>query len=1185
MFFNIQQNANQMENKENGMRKKSTFNSEFSFKLWDCLKLTENYSRRNLAIASLFAASVPLVGYSKSNNSGTKLKNEGSSVQQNKATPISKPGQGNSIEGNSNVGAGLGQAQSENFTKNSQTNRKIKTRNDLEGASKILEDIKRKAPTLSLGNFRSQHLSDGQVNAPGIADFAAYFRSMDSKNNPDARGKLGTSTNDQMSREAQAEALRAQTSESIRKILQTTTSADQRVNLQMRLAEIQIERHGYFLEFEIQKFNVSHDAWMKNKKGGEPVFDTSKSRAQLMLGIETLRTLVTQMPNHARAPEAMFNLGFFLVQMNSDSAALYFKKLVESYPKSDFVSDSYLALGEFYFNKQSWSKAQENYKKVLSHKSSRAYPYAVYKLGWTYFNIPSRGTNPNENLTKSLSAFKLIVKLADDPKADKNTKGLKEEALKDMVLVFAELGDVAAAQRYYESIGETKYYFTFVERLAFQFAEKGKYKESSDLYLRLVREAPLSPRLPVYLTKSAETFEKMAQRGELVKTLQQAALVLADDSQWMKTNQGIESAKKDRDNLLENETRLWAQKFHKEAQKLKKEAAYDQALLCYSIYLTKYGQTAESYVAHFYRAEIYTHKEKLIAAADGYMATAAIDQKYKINGKFTRDAVENSIIALDNALETAPPLKLPEPGKASQAIPFTELHAKLLKALDTYLLLYPNDPKTLNFSHRGAGLNYAFGDYENADKRWTAVVTKYPKSKEAHDGALLIVKVPVDKKDWPNAIKSSRKFLAIAGVKETKLADSLVKVLKGSLFQQGIFLEKADKREEAANIFIDYQKEFPADTDSPKALFNAANNKFRIGKMDEAISHLTILITKYPKNELAPNVLYLIANSYDAIGQYEDSAKYFEQFAREYAKLEGAEESLYRATIERNAIGDSEKAIENANIFIAQRKNSKDLPAIYIAAAKSYLRLNKSSAAYKILAQGAQSLPRDRAAHSVLLYGMAADYAFKAQDIKAMNHYIASGNSVIKTLGTKASDPTALEGIRFIGETQVAHLDTQLLEIYKRKISNATKLTIEFGKMRDDIQALAQKYLAIVQLGNAESGIGALYRVAEMQDFMAETLLKAPVPDNAKPEEIEQYRATLEGIALPVQEKATALYLTAWQKANDTEAVTHFTAKLRDKLAVLRAGEYPKISSDFPTPSYFNGDIALTNETKALFKD
>ena len=148
------------------MRKKSTFNSEFSFKLWDCLKLTENYSRRNLAIASLFAASVPLVGYSKSNNSGTKLKNEGSSVQQNKATPISKPGQGNSIEGNSNVGAGLGQAQSENFTKNSQTNRKIKTRNDLEGASKILEDIKRKAPTLSLGNFRSQHLSDGQVNAP-----------------------------------------------------------------------------------------------------------------------------------------------------------------------------------------------------------------------------------------------------------------------------------------------------------------------------------------------------------------------------------------------------------------------------------------------------------------------------------------------------------------------------------------------------------------------------------------------------------------------------------------------------------------------------------------------------------------------------------------------------------------------------------------------------------------------------------------------------------------------------------------------------------------------------------------------------------------------------------------------------------------------------------------------------------
>lgn len=1121
---------------------------------------------------------------------------------------LAKPGQGQSLgggAGSASLAKGLGDAKAEALVGGKASAARPQTAVEPTPRS-ALEDMKKSAPVLSLGVFRAENLAGGRVNAPGIADFAAYFRASEAgseapgsakANTEPAAGnkegsfkqehvQLGAASTEQLARQAKAEKLRAETADSIRKILQTSPSNDQKVDLHMRLAEILVERHAYLLELEIKEFNESHDKWKLTRKGSEPTFKTDRSTAQMLSAIAALRTVTTSFPNHARAPEALFTLGFMLSQMNSDSASLYFEKLVKNYPKSEFVPDSYLALAEWHFSKLSWSKAQENYQKVLNYKGTRAYPYAVYKLGWTYFNIPGASKEPQGNLVKSLAAFKLVVKLSDTAGADKHVKALRKEALKDMVLVFAEIGDVTAAQRYFESLGEQDLYFTLLERLAWQNSEAGKYAESANIYQRLVREAPLSERLPTYHGKLADLYERQNQRPNLIRTLQNATTLLADDGAWMKKNGKNPDAMKARTSLLGKETSTWAQRFHQDAQKTKREQAYDDALACYDIYLARNGEQPESYIAHFYRAEIYVHKGKMLEASDEYMKAVALDEKHSLKGKVTRDALLNSIVAIDTVLSKSQAPKLPEAGRAPSAIPLTPLHARLVKSLDAYARLYPTETDTLSLAHRAAGVVYAFGDYKSANTRWTAITKAHPKSKEAFDGARLVVKVPVDSQDWPGAIFESRKFLGLPGVKESKLGEELVEVLKASVFQHALALEKQEKRADAASLFLAYHKEFQGDAEAPKALFNAANNKFRLGKMDEAINHLQTLIAQYPKSELSPNVLFLIANSFDALGQFAESAQSYEQLATENPKLEAAPESLLRATVQRNAIGDFDKAVRNGNAFIQTYSAHKDVHQAYAQVGIAYAKLGDSVTAHKTLAQGGETLARGgKSSRSVLLFGLAASEALKSKDKPTAQKYITVGVTNAASLSDKSKDAQSMEGARLLGETQLALLDEQVTEIYKRQITDSLKLTEQFTKVRDDVQGLAQKYLSVAKLGNAESGIGALYRVAEMQEFLANMLLKAPTPAGAAAGEVEQFRGTLERIALPLQEEAANLYVKAWERATETEAMTPYTRKLHEKLAVLRPSEFTKIVEDMPAPSYYSSDVVMTRETKPMFKE
>ena len=173
----------------------------------------------------------------------------------------------------------------------------------------------------------------------------------------------------------------------------------------------------------------------------------------------------------------MFALAKTLHRLENKNSIIFFKRLIKNYKRSQFLPESYLALGEHYFYKQQFKTAKTYYQSAVRFKTSRVYTYAVYKLGWTYFNESSGKGNDSKSVDKAIAAFKLVVKLSERDMGKKNGFNLKQEAINDLIMVFAEFRRSNQALSYFERIGENDAFYDMLERMGNLYVENGESKK------------------------------------------------------------------------------------------------------------------------------------------------------------------------------------------------------------------------------------------------------------------------------------------------------------------------------------------------------------------------------------------------------------------------------------------------------------------------------------------------------------------------------------------------------------------------------------------------------------------------------------------------------------------------------------------------------------------------------------
>jgi len=238
-------------------------------------------------------------------------------------------------------------------------------------------------------------------------------------------------------------------------------------------------------------------------KGQKEDHEGDKIRRKALDLIEDLASKDLHSPNY---DQILFFKGFAEMELGRDAMAIEtFRKYVEKFPKHEHVPDAYRILADIKFDENYFEAAEQDYKKVLEFPDSSLVGYALYKLGWCAYN--------EKLFARALLALEKAYFWTTDSTASA-VSGLKKESRKDLISIYAEVGDDHKAETYFKRFtphGEKDW----LSDLTRQYENSGQYEKAQTLYKVLINADPISPKNMEYTAGIIQAASKL-QKWDVV---------------------------------------------------------------------------------------------------------------------------------------------------------------------------------------------------------------------------------------------------------------------------------------------------------------------------------------------------------------------------------------------------------------------------------------------------------------------------------------------------------------------------------------------------------------------------------------------------------------------------------------------------------------------------------------------
>jgi TolA-binding protein len=1013
---------------------------------------------------------------------------------------------------------------------------------------------------------RAIETNTGKAAAPTKEDGVDYFSA-----------KRGSVTAEAAS---QADQLRVKTMASIKALLEDKKNARQEFELTLRLGELHVERADFLRDLEIAEYVNAYKKWdetdAKTRSKSPPSASYKRSESSLANAAQVFRRLTSKYPNHPRTDAALYSLARTLGRLEDDAAVQYYKQLITNHPRSQLIPDAWLALGEFYFDKHKIKEATDAYQKVITYKQHRAYPYGVYKLGWCFYN--SQGVNersPGENLRKSITAFQLVVKLSDKRKS--GNFDLRDEALRDLVMAYAEAEDTEAAWTYFKQIGEEQKFYAMLERMGGLYADAGKSAKATEVYTRLVNESPNRKNNPQIHQKLLDLYDNQQKFPEVVKTLSEMQNLYVDQSRWTIAQGENKKILDDARTLTERSMHRYGTMFHSRGQKLKMPALENHAAEIYTMYLTSFDKLEPAYDIRFYLADIQMAQKKFAQASSNFVMVAR--QKPK-DGRLLKESAFNAVDAIASLTGESKFAPVPPPGQAPTPIDIPRIKKLYADTIDFYVGILPLEKSGLPMRFTASQIYFDYGHYNEAVRRFDDLAFNYGASKQGQLAARTVVAYYNEKSDWTNVIGYGKKYLASKDItQDANIKKFIEDGVRTGLFNSAIASEKNNDFFKASSSFLDFQKMFPTDPNADRALFNASLNQFKAGQVTDSIATQKLLLNTYPKSSLAPDVTAQIAETYEATAQFQEAAETYKQFANSYPNDKRAPVSLYNAGVlyrgirksnqSSSAFGELYRKYPNhpaANDAIFESARIKELAGDPNGAISDYsLFANNPANKGKNEALFAQA----KAISLRLATDPRSDTAHR--DLAKLAAYLRIKNS-----------PSAPAARQVVAKLLFDDQESGVKGFFATTLSNPNEIERSAASKQSKLVRLANAYQDVIALGNAEYTVASYYRLGELHEDFAKNLFNASAPNGLSAKESSEFKSQLDKAAFPLKEEAYKFFETAYRQSSEVETFTPWTQKTFKKMVQLAPQKHPAVDQQSADPGYISYKVSLNKATEVL---
>ena len=955
-------------------------------------------------------------------------------------------------------------------------------------------------------------------------------------------------------------------------------TGERKAEMLLRLADLYFEEGRDVYLTEMDTFRTEFDQCFNTPgcKSEKMKADNSGSRVWQNKSIKLYRLILKTYSQYRRADEATFYLASALQDTDRrDEAVKEFTKLVRNYPQSTFTPDSYVMIGEYYFDNNNAYKALLAYQKATKYKNSPKYAFALYKLAWCYYNVGEYG--------KAIDTMKSVVSfsMTAQDAGSKSQLTLQDEALKDLVRFFADAGEMDEAYGYFTKLGKTDLIRKMLTRLASTYFEQGKFEQCIQTYRRLIAEDPQSSKAPDYQNEIIQAYQKIGRKKDTLNEIKRLLDTYGKNSAWARANSADQDAINEATKYIEKSLRTVAINNHNDAKKLgtgrTAREAYDLAEKAYTVYLQEFPSSKYSYDIRYAFGELLYKLKKYDQAYEQYMKVVATDPK----GKHSRFCAESAIFAADKMIAVEKKAgRIPKAKTKTERLEMVEWEKNLLAACDQWSKLFPDDKKTIKILYKSADLLYNKNQFKEASDRFRTVISMNPGSKQAEYSANLILDSFNLVEDWKNLKDVAKAFYDQKGLGRASFKKSVYNIYERASFKLiEVDLEKDKDQLKAAGSFMAFYDEFPKSEVADTALNNAAVYFHQQKKPQQAMETRLILVEKFPKSKYYNDTIEGLGFDYENIADFESAANYYEELFTLDKEHKSAKEAIYSAAVFRKAMNEPTKAIKNYQAFIKTFPDDERITDVKLTIGKILEKHEKWPEVAKLY-QAYAADPAGKTPEQIFYAKFQYGIALEKQGRPATAHWkkLVSDYEKAKAAGTDMGLATEFAA-RVMMMLAKPKLDAALaLKISgpDRPVNDKKEAEIlkdQLVKKAKAVQEIEASYLEIIKTGAGEYGLAALVDLGGLYENLAATLRSAYVPPKLTEDQIELYKMGLEDKAYPNEEKAVQAYTQALTKSYELNLYNENTALAVRQLGVLRPLDYPGLSEDLITPRFTSNAV------------
>ncbi|MFM7203979.1 MAG: tetratricopeptide repeat protein [Myxococcota bacterium] len=940
--------------------------------------------------------------------------------------------------------------------------------------------------------------------------------------------------------------------------------------------------------------------------------------------------IVREFPNFKHIDGVYYMRGYLLstetaIQYDILAAKLAWEELIRKRPDSQYSSQAYLRIGEYFFemegNDQSVidenvNRAIEYYDKVISYHDKWE-DRALYKKAWALYRLAKVPKQYERAIEYFVALLDLSLRQFEETGRESD---LRAEATEYLAISLSDYGTVNDAVAYFEKIGDRSYKKDVLKRLAEIYRDAARYEEAIQAFTRMQELFPFHEDNPFFQYEIVKLYNTQQNSAAAIEENEKLIRMYHPAGKWAEALNQQKSVLNKAQELVQERLKNLAYYYHDQANNAARaedrQKYFNLAADKYREYLKTFPYAREAYEMQYYFGDCLFFSGQFEDAAIEYdkamtyteakfhaEAARGMVESYEniIRIKEGAEGVEKPFVVAAEAPKEASALTpeqeemlktCPEVAKNPNCmadkldlVPLSALKKKYIDAIDILAKVAPGLDLTPTYKFKAAMIYFYHGQFDLAEKRYREIIdsesygkadvaVKYGKADVAVKSAQFVVDGLVMQKKWARVLEAVDGFKGtVLGPEPRAWNQALSKLLE--------IQERSRPLEAACLCNIEEQITRWKGLGTDVGWINAARLEEKLGRVDDALGSYQSLISKYPRTEFLEEALYRMAFNYEKFLDLQRAIESYERLVQSFPRSDKAPTCTYNMAFLYQGMKEFRKSARAYENYALVYPNQDDAELAYFTAITVITRTEdwneviRLSREYIRRYQGPR-MNADRYVTAHVNIVQAYDKLNRPKDAleweKKVLQLAPSLQSAITPYGNNLHAKIMFREMPRMVEAMNAIKFSSNVKQLQAQLERKMQLITQIEARKDEI----------VKLTDPEFASAAFMMTGKaFQDF-AESL-RGAAPEGLDEESQEIFDSMIEEYVGPIEEKAKAYYL-----ANlDLEAKGLFNEwieKTYTQLNIMLPSDYPARKKErsrysLSEQTFIEGPMPMTSGT------